>query len=36
MIMMVEGIGEGLKMIDNMSKNPVHKVFFHKSIILTP
>ncbi len=36
MIMMVEGIGEGLKMIDDMSKNAVYKVFFHKSIILTP
>ena len=37
MIMMVEGIGEGLKMIDDMSKaNAFYEVFFHKSIILTP
>ena len=36
MIMMVEGIGEGLKMIDDMSKNAIYKVFFYKSIILTP
>ena len=28
MIMMVEGIGEGLKMTDDMSKNAFYKVFF--------
>ena len=28
MIMMVEGIGEGLIMIDDISKNSICKVFF--------
>ena len=36
MTMTVEEIGEGLKMINDISKNAFFEVFFHKSIILTP
>lgn len=36
MIMMVEEIGEGLRMIDDVTESALFEVFFHKSIILTP
>ncbi len=36
MIMMVGEIGEGLRMIDDVSKNATFKGFIQKSTILTP